>query len=242
MATSNFQEVNVDDVDIATSLETSEDSKTKLKIALVGETGSGKSSFINALQGFEDDDKGAAGTGYDEKAIMAKPYPHPLNPNVILWDIPGLDTLKHSEPSTYCNTFYIGQYDAVLLFMKGNYTKTDKDLAKELVSRNKPFFLIRTKIDQDLSCRRKKYKENEILEKIKQNALEILGDLGDTDGEKKLFLISNFESEKWDFNRLKRAILNELLPSQVKTTSVSENVAEHIDEQIKGTDKGKTMS
>ncbi len=52
MATSDFQEVNVDNVDFAASPKTSGVKKAKLRIALIGETGSGKTSFINAIRGY----------------------------------------------------------------------------------------------------------------------------------------------------------------------------------------------
>ncbi len=53
MATSGFQEVNVDGVDSVSSPKTSAgEKKTKLKIALIGESGSGKTSFINAIRGY----------------------------------------------------------------------------------------------------------------------------------------------------------------------------------------------
>ena len=39
-----------DDVNVCTTNKSTEDRKTKLKIALIGETGSGKTSFIRAIQ------------------------------------------------------------------------------------------------------------------------------------------------------------------------------------------------
>lgn len=185
---------------------------------------------------FDEDDNGAAGTF--EKTVEAKPYPHPLNSAVTLWDHPGLDTLKHPDPKTYLKTFYLKRFDAFLLFVKGNYTKTDQDLAKELHSLKKPFFLIRTKIEHDLLRARKSNMEDMVLQKIRGNALEMFTDLTDSEGEKKLYLISNFHPEEWDFKRLKKEILNELQPSQAEKRLPSQEVKDCIDKEIKSINKG----
>jgi len=64
-------------------------------IAIVGASGSGKSSIVNGLLGLMDKDAGAAKTGVTETTSNAKRYKHPNNENVILWDLPGGGTPKH---------------------------------------------------------------------------------------------------------------------------------------------------
>ncbi len=184
----------------------------------------------------EDDDEHATATGVGEETIEAKPYPHPLDEDVTLWDHPG-HNITYSDAESYFKTFGLSRFDAFLLFIKGNGTKTDQGLVKELDSRKKPFFLIRTNVDSDLPRRRSRNKENEILEKIRENTLKLLAQRENGDGEKMLFLISNRDPEKWEFRRLKKAILYELQESGIKPTLGSETTQNCTDEEIKLIDK-----
>ena len=51
-----------------------------LNIAVTGEPGTGKSSFINALRGMEHDEEGAAPTGLVETTLERISYKHPKFP------------------------------------------------------------------------------------------------------------------------------------------------------------------
>ncbi|GCC34554.1 hypothetical protein chiPu_0013029 [Chiloscyllium punctatum] len=55
---------------------------SELNIAVTGETGSGKSTFINVMRGLRDGDKGAAKTGTTETTMEPTSYSHPNLPNV----------------------------------------------------------------------------------------------------------------------------------------------------------------
>ncbi|XP_028404190.1 uncharacterized protein LOC114526864 isoform X1 [Dendronephthya gigantea] len=207
-----------------------EDGNTKRNIALVGETESGKSSFINAILGFEEDDENAAGIGF-EKSNKVEPYRFP-DSNITLWDHPGLDTLS-TNPKDYFARYYDEKFDGYLLFIKGKYTITDKNLAEELCLINKPFLLVRTFIDNNITRRIKcSAKVKEIRERIRENVQELLKSLYDgdvPDSEKKIFLISNMDPDnpEWDFRRLTNAIVTEFKQSSASTnTSKTEDLAE----------------
>ncbi|KAL2085727.1 hypothetical protein ACEWY4_019047 [Coilia grayii] len=53
-----------------------------LNIAVTGMTGSGKSTFINAIRGLRDDEEISAPTGVTETTMVPTAYPHPSMPNV----------------------------------------------------------------------------------------------------------------------------------------------------------------
>ncbi|KPP56157.1 hypothetical protein Z043_126284, partial [Scleropages formosus] len=53
-----------------------------LNIAVTGESGSGKSTFVNAFRGVGDDETDSAPTGVVETTMEPKCYPHPKYPNV----------------------------------------------------------------------------------------------------------------------------------------------------------------
>ncbi|CAF1345938.1 unnamed protein product [Didymodactylos carnosus] len=59
-----------------------------LKVAKTGESGSGKSMFINTIRGLNPADNVAALTGVTETTDRVEDYPHPENPNLIFYDLP----------------------------------------------------------------------------------------------------------------------------------------------------------
>ncbi|RXM91070.1 Interferon-inducible GTPase 5 [Acipenser ruthenus] len=54
----------------------------ELNIAITGESGAGKSTFVNAFRGLKDEDEGAAPTGVVETTAKPTEYPHPKFPNI----------------------------------------------------------------------------------------------------------------------------------------------------------------
>ena len=61
-----------------------------INIALIGPSGSGKSSLINALLGLNANDDGAAAIGCNECTTVAQRYRHPINNQLVLTDLPGV--------------------------------------------------------------------------------------------------------------------------------------------------------
>ena len=88
--------------------------KAPLNIAVTGETGTGKSSFINALRGVRGEEEGAAPTGVVETTMKRTPYPHPKLPNVTIWDLPGIGTTNFT-PQNYLTEMKFGEYDFFII-------------------------------------------------------------------------------------------------------------------------------
>ncbi len=86
----------------------------------------------------------------------------------------------------------------------------------------KSFFFARTKIDADIDSERKlnrAFNENAMLNTIREDCWKNLKDL--VADKKDVFLISNCETAKWDFNRLRQAILDGLPQRQKESLSLS---------------------
>ena len=66
--------------------------KTKITIGVIGESHSGKSSFINTMRGLRSGDLGAAEVKNRECTREPTPYIYPANPLLTLWDLPGVGT------------------------------------------------------------------------------------------------------------------------------------------------------
>ncbi|XP_038631329.1 interferon-inducible GTPase 5-like [Scyliorhinus canicula] len=184
--------------------------KTELNIAVTGETGAGKSTFINALRGLNEDDEGAAKTGTTETTMEPTGYKHPTLPNVWFWDLPGMGTKKFPA-NKYLKVMEFKKYDFFIIISACRFTENDVKLAKEMKRLEKNFYFIRSKIDSDLHSLRKggrKVNEEEELEKIRNYCVRNMQEAGIP--TPCVFLISNFNLNQYDFNLLTNALEDDL--------------------------------
>ncbi|XP_072518388.1 interferon-inducible GTPase 5-like [Salminus brasiliensis] len=181
-----------------------------LTIAVTGETGAGKSTFINAYRGVDDDDKGAAETGVSETTAEPTPYQHPTLPNVVLWDLPGIGS-PNFKAKTYVKEMQIDRYDFFLIISSVRFRENDLMLAKEIQKQKKKFYFIRSKIDESIRAeeRMKTFNREETLSKIRADCQRNLKDLGNPP----VFLISSWNLSEFDFEELV-STLNSELPEQ----------------------------
>uniref|UniRef100_A0A3B1J1K1 Immunity-related GTPase family, e4 n=1 Tax=Astyanax mexicanus TaxID=7994 RepID=A0A3B1J1K1_ASTMX len=121
-----------------------------LNIAVTGETGVGKSAFINAYRGLKDDDEGAAETGVTETTAEPTPYNHPTMPNVVLWDLPGVGT-PNFKAKTYVKKMQIACVSFIII-SSVRFKENEIMLAKEIQKRkkeNKRKLSIKRKLSQE---------------------------------------------------------------------------------------------
>ncbi|XP_054855076.1 interferon-inducible GTPase 5 isoform X2 [Eublepharis macularius] len=183
----------------------------RLDIAVTGESGSGKSSFVNAIRGLGDEDGGAADTGVVETTVEPTPYPHPKHPNVTVWDLPGIGT-PDFQSDTYLEKVNFSRYDFFILIASERFKSNHARLAREIQKQGKRFYFVRSKVDADLEASRKRrpraYDEEAILQQIRKNCQECL------EAEKVVspcvFLLSNWELSKYDFMLLEETLEKEL--------------------------------
>ncbi|KAJ8013332.1 hypothetical protein DPEC_G00052170 [Dallia pectoralis] len=103
----------------------------ELSIAITGESGSGKSTFINAFRGLGDEDEGSAATGVVQTTIEVKDYPHPKHPNVKLWDLPGVGT-PNFKPEDYLQKVQFERYDFFIIISSERFKANDVLLANDI--------------------------------------------------------------------------------------------------------------
>lgn len=185
--------------------------KAPLNIAVTGETGAGKSSFINALRGVRDDEEYAAPTGVVEKTKERTPYPHPKLANVTIWDLPGIGSTTF-PPQNYLADMKFGEYDFFVIISATRFKETDAHLAKAIAKMNTKFYFVRTKIDQDLNNEEKSkpkvFNRDGVLQKIRDDCSQHLQK--DLSSEPPIFLVSNFDVSDFDFPKLETTLLSEL--------------------------------
>ncbi|XP_051019267.1 interferon-inducible GTPase 1-like [Acomys russatus] len=185
-----------------------------INVAVTGESGAGKSSFINALRGVKDEEEDAAETGVTETTMAITPYKHPKIKTLTLWDLPGIGTMKF-PPKDYLEKVEFKKYDFFVIVSTTRFTKYEVDLAKAIRLMKKNYYFVRTKVDSDLEnekkCKPRTFDREKTLNQIRSSYLHILRDNGIS--EPQVFLISNHDSSDYDFPVLVDSLFKEL-PAQ----------------------------
>ena len=175
--------------------------KAIVNIAITGQSGQGKSSMINCLRNMTAQSEGAAKVGVTETTMESTPYPHPKIPNVIMWDMPGFNT-KNFQRNTYLERMKFSTFDAVIICGSVRFTQDDMWIAEEAQKIKMPFYIVRTKIDMDVSNDKEdnpNHNEQKLLADVRY---EISGSLqeGGLHADK-IYLISTRpkNSAQWDY-------------------------------------------
>jgi predicted GTPase len=136
-----------------------------IHIGITGQSGVGKSTFINAIQGLRAEDPDAADVGVVETTKSIVSYRDKNNTNLVYWDLPGYGTLNFQD-------------------------------------RQKPFALVRNKINAALENERQDHpsrSEQEVMEAIRNDLISQLGN-----SFVPIYLISTRLNQyhAWDFPKL----------------------------------------
>jgi len=180
-----------------------------LDVAVIGRPGVGKSSFINAIRRLTADDEGSAPVDVKETTVTVdRSYPHPCNPLLKFWDLPGVGTDRFPR-QTYLSRIKVDRFDFFLLITADRFTEDDTWLGREFDKRNKKYFFVRTKVEVDISNNKKAHpkthKEDDVVRVIRESTEEHLKENGCEDVP--VFLIDSYEFNKFDFVQLERRLI-----------------------------------
>ncbi|XP_065430054.1 interferon-inducible GTPase 5-like [Chrysemys picta bellii] len=184
---------------------------TMLNIAVTGETGAGKSSFINALRGLTAEDDGAAPTGVTEMTTEPTVYPYPNHPNVRLWDLPGIGA-PDFQPTTYLQQVNFECYDFFVIIASERFKCNHMALAQEIERMGKRFYFVLSKVDEDL-CNEERdhprtFSQESVLERLRMDCRKHLQKAGMSNPE--IFLLSSCEFTKYDAPGLVKTLKDDL--------------------------------
>jgi predicted GTPase len=121
--------------------------KHALNIALVGESGVGKSALLNAVRGLWPDDPGAAEVGVDETTAEVQGYVDQRHPEVKWFDVPGANT-PHISGWLYFMDQHLYIFDVLVIVFSDRFTQTIGTLLRNAYQCGIRTFLVRTKADQ----------------------------------------------------------------------------------------------
>ncbi|XP_034015556.1 interferon-inducible GTPase 5-like [Thalassophryne amazonica] len=181
-----------------------------LNIGVTGETGAGKSTFINAFRGLKNTDEGAAPVDCTETTMEVQQYPHPNYPNVILWDMPGIGSMTF-QANEYLKKVNFEIFDFFVIISADRFREHDMKLALEIQKMNKKFYFVRSKIDHSLRDARddeKDFNKQRTLSKIRENCVQNLQKLGFQAPQ--VFLVSSRRLHLHDFSLLHETLEREL--------------------------------
>ncbi|KAI5608770.1 interferon-inducible GTPase 5 [Silurus asotus] len=172
----------------------------KLDVAVTGDSGSGKSTLINALLGLEADAKGAAPTGVVETTMKPAVYQHPYCSQVRLWDLPGMGTPSFTSKS-YVETMNFNLFDMFFVVISERFRENNMLLIDEIQKQNKPFYVIRTKVDSDLRAQSRKHNftETGVLSEMRDDCLKYLEE---KNLHPHIFLVSAHNTHNYEMQKL----------------------------------------
>lgn len=151
-----------------------EQDNIQLNIAITGESGAGKSSFVNAFRGVDHRDEKAAPTGCVETTSEVTAYPHPHDPNVKIWDLPGIGTTKFPSDK-YLQHVGFEKFDFFIIISADRFRENDVKLALEIQKMKKKFYFVRSKIDHNLKDAERSqrgFNAEKTLEQIRKNCIQ----------------------------------------------------------------------
>ncbi|OBS59054.1 hypothetical protein A6R68_09821, partial [Neotoma lepida] len=185
-----------------------------INIAVTGESGAGKSSFINALRGLGPEDQGAAEVGTVETTMRRTPYKHPKIKTLTLWDLPGIGTMNFL-PKDYLEEVKFQEYDFFIIVSATRFTKLQLDLAKAIRFMGKNYYFVRTKVDTDLEnekkCRPRTFDREKTLQQIRSYCVNTFSQ--NNMDVPQIFLISNNDLSDYEFSILMDTLIEDL-PAQ----------------------------
>ncbi|XP_005074787.1 interferon-inducible GTPase 1-like [Mesocricetus auratus] len=206
-----------------------------INIAVTGEPGAGKSSFINALRGGGTEDKGATQVGVVETTMKRTPYKHPNTKTLTLWDLPGIGTIGF-PPKDYLEKVQFQEYDFFIIVSATSFTKLELELAKAISLMEKNYYFVRTKVDVDLENQKKfkpcMFDKEKILEEMRISYVDKFSQ-NNMDAPQ-IFLISNHYLSDYDFPCLMDTLIKDL-PAQKhhKFTLSMNNITEEIIDRMR---------
>jgi len=185
--------------------------KILLNVAVIGRSGVGKSSFINAIRSLTADDEGGAPVGVKETTVdVDHIYPHPNNPLLKFWDLPGVGTRRFPR-QTYLSDIQVGRFDFFLLITADRFTEDDTWLGRQFDKLNKKYFFVRTKVGADISNNKqahpKTHNEDDVVRDIRESTQKHLKENGCENVP--VFLIDSYKLKKFDFYLLERRLIEE---------------------------------
>jgi len=186
----------------------------KMDLAIIGAAGAGKSTLTNALCGCTSKKANVTKVSYIDGSKGVKHFQFPGNPNITLWDLPGVGTSDFTKEE-YLKLVDIDKYDCFLVIVTTRFTTNDAWLADEIKKRKKCFCYVYTKIDIAVRNEMKEKRKNELQKEEEAEVVEevrfcVTSQIQKLNIAAELFLIDSYQQRKYDFPKLQQTIIKQL--------------------------------
>ncbi|KAL2084478.1 hypothetical protein ACEWY4_019996 [Coilia grayii] len=210
----------------------------RLDVGVLGPTGGGSSSFVNALLGLKGGDKGAAPTGVTETTLEPVAYQYPQLPNVALWDLSGIGRIGGlSSAALAAGPVEDGPLasalhptcDVYILLSPLRLSMDCVRLLHHISVTGKQCYLVLSKADQ---------LDEESVGEVKRWSEEVLSQLG---YQQTVYAVSALQPEGMDFSKFTETL--HLSISCHKRRAFAQHTAKMLEQEIwdKRTELCKTM-
>ncbi len=191
----------------------------QLDVAVLGETGSGASTLVNALIGLKNEECGAASESISNPA-MSLGYP-----DVRFWDISGIEAVM--DYSMYEMKQHLNCYDFYIIIVSDWQKARHLKLAKAVEELRKHYLLVQTKVDRHLQTQNDLYcDETEIPDGLRAQFTQKLQMAKLS--EQQMFLINSLDRCAFDFVGLESVLSSDL--NTVRTSAFSYYIARTVKE------------
>lgn len=173
---------------------------SRINVAVVGDRGHAKDSFLNALRGLGPEDEGAAPCPSPVPPEDVAGYPDPKHPDFRLWDLPPVPVSSPFEPEGYMDRVKFSRYNAVLMVFTQTPPPTSVQVfleARSLQRKAVYFTLLASAEDNE-----------QTLEGKKKGSLEVLVSQGVT--KPNVYVVRPSTLEKCDFPALLDDVASDL--------------------------------
>ncbi|CAC5400621.1 unnamed protein product [Mytilus coruscus] len=202
------------------SKQTESSKKVKVNVAVAGESGTGKSSFINAIRGVKHGDSSFAEVGFGDTTMEIKKYQHPKNKRIQLYDLPGYNTTQMTLQNLL-KDLNLSDFDCCLLFFYPVPSPADKTFVQQLQTAGTKFCFIRAKIDEDFeNGEQEGISKEEVLSEIKKK-VDMSSDHFEELKNTVKFYISSDEPSVGEMNELISFIEKQINPRKFEALLLS---------------------
>ena len=224
---------NMDEIDQYIKKQTDKWRDTPLNVAVIGSSGQGKSSLINAILGLSDIQDKRAEVGVIETTLSMTsyiadkstqgsmiPFRAKTNENIAFWDLPGVGTSRFPR-DTYLDIIGFEKYDFFIIVSAQRFTEDDKWLAEKIITQKSgAFFFVRSKVDSDLANDKRAHPRShcgpDMLENIRNYTMESIGS-----HSVPVFLVSSFHPEMYDLESMTNLLVEKLPKLQLDALAMS---------------------
>ncbi|XP_041358760.1 interferon-inducible GTPase 5-like [Gigantopelta aegis] len=176
-----------------------QDDMPLLNVAVIGKSGTGKSTFINAYFGLPHTEDYAAMTDVVECTQITTPYYLP-GCDVVLWDVPGFGIQRCQDDADYIHKINLKNFDFYLLLSCNKTDEYELLLHNEIAKQGKRYFYIRTKFYTELKNDKRangaSFSEENTRNKIRK-------EITDTFPDVPVYFVDSLKPDMYDFPSLK---------------------------------------